>query len=152
MKNKEILWSQGCNETDLDYLTIDGVDGRYTGSSEQTKAIAILQSDGSLTICKHNNRRHTSLTFKVRKRCLWTIIDGNYEEKDDANRHRVYSFAFRGHKTRNVISSLLSNSQKIGCTPINGDIEVASKTLKIFNTISLIPIICIVMMIIAISL
>ena len=152
MKNKEILWSQGCNETDSDYMIIDGAISRYTGTSEQTMAVSVLQSDGSLTLCKHNKRRKTSPSFKVRKKCRWTIIDGNYEEKDDSNRHRVYSIAIRSHRPDKVISSLLSNSKKIGCTPMNGDAAVANETLKIFNTISLILVLCAIVMIIAICL
>ena len=125
------MWSQGLSETDKDFLLIDCILNRYTKTVEQNHALSILFSSKFKTIADNKKRPNTSPSFKLKRMRGWTCVEGNFLEKDDANRLRVYIFACKSHSADKVISSLQENSKLLGCTPMQEDINTIKKNNKI---------------------
>ncbi len=148
---KNILWSQGLNETDKGFMIIDGVLTRYSQTIEQNQALSILHSNSFKTITDNIKCPKTSPSFKLKRMKEWTCIEGNFMEKDDFNRLRVYTFACKSHSSKKVISSLLRNSKIIGCTPMQEDIIAVKNNFNKLQIITSILCVTIVLTIVAIS-
>lgn len=148
---ENILWSQGLNETDKGFMIIDGVLSRYAQTIEQNQALAILHSDSYKTIADNRKCPKTSPSFKLKRMKEWTCIEGNFIERDDFNRLRVYTFACKSHSSKKVISSLLFNSKLLDCTPMQEDIDAVKNNFKKSQIITSLLCVTIILTIVAVA-
>lgn len=132
---KEILWSQGLNETDPGKLVIDGVLSDYTQSVVQDNALELIYPKTALLLKRHTANSLTSTSYKLRFKSGWLILEGNYEEKDDSGRNRVYCFAVKSINYKRLQSSILSTSKKINCTPNDRDLAETKHTMNTIKNI-----------------
>lgn len=128
---ESIMWSQGTNSTDEAFILIDGILTRYSKTVEQNHALSILFSSKFRTIADNKKCPNTSPSFKLKRMRGWTCVEGNFLERDEADRLRVYIFACKSHSTDKVISSLQNNSKLLGCTLMQEDINIIKKNNKI---------------------
>lgn len=124
---KAILWSQGICETDPEYFVIDEKPSRYSGSIEQEQSLVLMNTTSFVLIKKHDNHDSTSPSFVVKKNKDWLYIEGNFNEKDHANRLRVFRFAIRSKNADEVISTLNSYAQMMNCTINSYDLNELRK-------------------------
>lgn len=124
---KAVLWSQGVYETDLEYFVIDGVSSRYSGSQEQDESLVMMNTTQFVLMKKHCDHEKTSPSFLVKKSKDWLYVEGNFNEKDPAERLRVFRFAIRSKNADEVISTLESYAQQMGCTVRQSDLEELRK-------------------------
>lgn len=120
---KAVLWSQGVFATDLEYFVIDGIPSRYSGSQEQEEALVMMNTTPFVLIKKHRDQEKTSPSFVVKKNKEWLYVEGNFNEKDQADRLRVFRFAIRSKNADEVISTLESYAKQMGCTVNQFDLK-----------------------------
>lgn len=149
---RAVLWSQGVFETDLEYFVIDGVSNRYSGSPEQEEALVLMNTTPFVLMKKHCDYEKTSPSFLVKKNKEWLYIEGNFNEKDHADRLRVFRFAICSKNANEIISTLESYAQKLDCTVNQYDLKELRKLCNInfpFHNITKTITICAIIVIIA---
>lgn len=121
---KSVLWSQGVSVADPGYLVIDGKSSRYSGSSEQENAMAMMNNMSLTLVRKHMDGDGTSPSFVVKKDMQWLYVEGNFHEKDCANRLRVFRYLIHSQKPDEVVSTLEDSTREIGCTLYQKDKDI----------------------------
>ena len=120
--NKAFLWSQALNTTSNDFCVIDGTFSEYDRTVEQYEALSEMnRSDFRQQAVSHPEG--CSPSFRKRKRKGWLYVQGNYQEKDDIGRLRVYRFIIKSDDWSEARQTLVAYSQQIGCTPFAADLE-----------------------------
>lgn len=127
---KAALWSQGLSATAPDYYVINGVSSRDSESKEQTDALIMMNTMQLPLVKKHREGDDSTSSFKVKKDKDWFYSEGNFNETDFVGRLRVYRFLIHSNNGNEVISTLQSYAETIGCSIQQHDLKEIS---QIFN-------------------
>lgn len=127
---KSVLWSQGLSATDPGYLVIDGKPSRYSGSSEQENAMAMMNSMSFILERKHKEGDGTSPSFVVKKNEQWLYVEGNFQEKDCADRLRVFRYLIHSQKPEEVVFTLEDYARKLECNLFQKDKDIIHDICK----------------------
>lgn len=130
---KAVLWSQGISETDSEFFVIDGAYSRYSGSLEQDEALRLMNKSPFELVKRHKDGEKTSPSFMVKKSKDWLYIEGNFNEKDSAERLRIYRFTISSTNSKEITQTLENYAHKMECTIYKQDlIELKNICNRIF--------------------
>lgn len=123
------LWVQWKKPTDSSRFVIDGVPSEYSRTDVQDGVMSLLINAPKFKeIAKKRKGDDLSPSFRLSyvsaKGKTYFCVEGNFEEKDEADRKLVYIFLTQEKDSQSIVDILQEYSKKLGVTPHQQDLEV----------------------------
>lgn len=126
------LWVQWKKPTDSSRFVIDGIPSEYSRTQVQDGVMSLMINAPKFKeIAKKRKGDDLSPSFRLSyfsaKGKTYYCVEGNFEEKDEADRKLVYIFLTQEKDPQTIVNVLLEYSNKLGVTPHQQDLEVIKR-------------------------